>query len=211
MWEPKLGIPNSFPNSIVGSEYATHFGQYFSGEGLAFNVYSDITFDEDDVIKIDDMGFIVHYVIRYFDAKTLIPLGTTHLTSGASGKLKLLDFPALTLNRPIVVYSIDRQDFDGMSDLSVNSTSFALDRLSNNKADLEMNNLNIANQATNKFIQNSSSDWRVVKVMNCIGQEIILSTTEDGLSANNLANGMYLFVVSNGREFKTIKFICANE
>lgn len=61
----------------------------------------------DEPVKIGSMELLRKYTIEYFDPKTLEKIGTETISSGG-GKLELVNYPTLTMERPFVYFKVSR-------------------------------------------------------------------------------------------------------
>jgi hypothetical protein len=153
------------------------------------------------------MGSLVNYKIRYYDAMTLSMIRTATVSSSIGGNLKLWEFPNLTLENPIILYTIDRQDYEG---LEVADSAPLLEEDLSRAINLEELNelLEIQQKENYQSAVTSHFQWKVLKIVNSLGQDVLpLREHCDPIMLTWLPLGLYFIVVTNGHEIKTLKLI----
>jgi hypothetical protein len=213
MWVPKLGIPNS---DFETDEFEEEFDQYLDlpepleleSDGENLTEFHDVSYENDNAIRFEGMVFGVPYVIRYYNAQTFDDIAVVLLQANWLGRLKLWSFPDLTLTRPIIVYTVDRADYQGLEATGDNNTTIVNEPPSTIRMDDLEEILELEYSDNEQTFVADRQQWRVIKIVNSLGQEIISIAEHDASNLlSTLPLGLYFVVVTNGNEVKTLKLI----
>jgi hypothetical protein len=211
MWVPKLGIPNS---AYGTDDFVYQFDHYLvlpdgddeESDGENYTAVQQVSYDNNNAIRFDDMGGSVHYEIKYYNPTTLNMIAFVGLQSNPFGKLRMHGFPDLTLTRPIIIYTIDRADYAGLEQTNngthtLEEESIAVIRMEE-LSDLMLPEDRIDDQSNASY----PSTWSMVKIVNSLGQEVLLSREHlDPSILSALPIGLYFVIITNGSEIKTLK------
>jgi hypothetical protein len=123
-----------------------HYGYYQSDDDVNYTIYYSLDYSDSDEPKIDDMGTLGGYTIKYYNPYTLGVIGATNEVSGPFGELRLSEVPMLNFTLPYVLFKIERNSDVNMLAVST-GTEHSNERNTDNIIESEVG-VNESNQSS---------------------------------------------------------------
>ncbi|MFM9984429.1 MAG: T9SS type A sorting domain-containing protein [Flavobacteriales bacterium] len=102
-------LPSRFP---LGSSGAENYGEavaLWDNQNVQLAPFNELSTNEGPAIKLKNMGGCNKFEIKYFDPYTLAEISTAEDNTSTGGNtMKLKDFPALTFERPYILFTVTR-------------------------------------------------------------------------------------------------------
>jgi hypothetical protein len=176
-----------------------------------YTIYYSLDYDDSDEPKIDDMGFLGNYTIKYYNPYTLGVIHTTSDVTGPFGELRLKEIPMLNFPLPYVLFIIERNSDSNMNTVSI-GTEHSNERNTGNSIESEVgvNESNPSSSGTGactcqfypnpveKFLRiNCSMANYTIEIANAEGRRFFLgNASSKTIDFENLSAGIYTIKVT---------------